>query len=148
MYYVWFFLRRLLYVANLIFLRDFVALQFSLNILLCIISLGFLWFFVPYKGRLTNIVAVYSECAIISLFAICASFEFGYSSDTSDTIMWAAIGIVFSIMLVNYVDILIWQYIAISEIYRRCKNRNKSKVNTLSTLDAKSGVNMTTDGQS
>ena len=42
MYYVWFFLRRLLYVANLIFLRDFVALQFSLNILLCIISLGFL----------------------------------------------------------------------------------------------------------
>ena len=107
LYYVWFFARRVFYVANLIFLRDFVGLQLALNILHCCFSIAFLGIYSPYKGRFTNFVTLYSEIAVVFIFALCGSFELNYDDETSIVMMWVTIGTIFSIMFVNYIDIII-----------------------------------------
>ena len=106
-YYVWYFFRRAFYIANVILLRNWTNLQFALNFLHCAISLGFLGFYSPYVGRFTNFVAFYSESGTTVVFSLCASFAFISDSNTEDTVMWAAIGTIFSIMFVNYIDIVI-----------------------------------------
>lgn len=106
-YYLLFFIRRVIYVTNLIFLRHMVALQFAINIFHWLLNLLFLLKYFPYTGRYTNFVTIYSELGTISVFSLWASYEFDYVDNTSLIVMWTAIGIVFSIMFFNIIDILI-----------------------------------------
>jgi len=117
MFYVWFFLRRLMYVANLIYLRERTTTQFVMNIMHCVISLSFLSFFLPYLGRFTNFVAIFTEIATMMIFSLCASFEMGFDSETENTVMWSALWIVFSIMIVNYIDMGVCLCLGLRALY-------------------------------
>ena len=56
---------------------------------------------------MTNIAAIYSEIGTFMLFSLWASFEIDYDEETAIIISWTAIGTLFSIMFVNYIDIVI-----------------------------------------
>ena len=51
------------------------------------------------------------------IFGLSASFEMGYDSETENTVMWTAIWIVFSIMIVNYIDMGVCLYIGLKALY-------------------------------
>ena len=75
------------------------------NVAHCVTSVIFISFFQPYHGRLTNVASMYSEWVTLGILSLCASFEFDYSKETSDAIMWGGIAMIYSIMLVNFIDI-------------------------------------------
>ena len=70
MFYPWFFLRRILYVIILIFLRDFVMIQFILNFLHSFATLLFVLKYVPYNSQFTNYTHSIQELCIVVMFIV------------------------------------------------------------------------------
>lgn len=107
MFYGWFFVRRALYSANIIFLRDFILGQFVVNVLHTILSLVFLSSYAPFTSRMSNFAAIFEEVGVSAVFSLCTAFEFQPDENASDIIMWTCIGVVMTMILVSLADIVV-----------------------------------------
>jgi len=80
MYYSLFYWRRLVYVLNIVFMRDYKLIQFLINMGLSGANLIFLFVYLPYTHIVTNIVALYSELGILAVFGLSYGFSY-YDSE-------------------------------------------------------------------
>ena len=122
-YYPIFFWRRACYVLSIVMLENYVFLQVSINLAFSLLNLAFLIHFRPYVTRLTNFVSIFTEAGIFAVFAICASYQYDYNENNSIIIMWTAVGSIFTIMLVNIIDIVVQQIKWLVDVCKRWKAR-------------------------
>ena len=93
-------------MLNMVLLADYVWISLSINLACSLINLSFLMYYSPYLSRLTNFVSIWTEGGIFLMFSLCATFEYGYDSETSRTVMWTGVGLIGLIMFVNIVEIV------------------------------------------
>jgi len=55
----------------------------------------------------------------------------GYDSGTEDKVMWATVGLIFSIMIVNYIDMGVCMYLGFKSLYQKWKNRKERQVTSV-----------------
>jgi len=124
MFYAWFFLRRTIYILTIILLRNYVGAQLIINLVHTLISLLFLLKYMPYTGRLTNYVSLYSEFVTAAIFGLVACYHLEIEGDMVDQLQWSAIALLFSVVFINLALSLITSLIAIKEYCSRRKSRN------------------------
>ena len=105
-----------------------------INLACSAINLVFIVYYRPYLSRMTNVVSGITEFGIFSIFALCASFEYEYDTDTSRTIMWTGISLICAVMAVNLVEMIYMQTLWLIDLCKRWKARsvlNRSMVDTM-----------------
>jgi hypothetical protein len=117
-FYCLFFLRRLLYVGILYLLQDFPLVQVILNITQSLGALMFLLVFRPYKEKYLNFSNIYAELCITLTFGLLGLFLLDLSNSLEVILMWSTLGVVYSMMLVNF---LVTCLLTVRECNRLCQ---------------------------
>jgi hypothetical protein len=101
-FYCLFFLRRLLYVGILYLLQDFPLVQVILNVLHSLMTCAYLVLYRPFQEKYLNISNIYAELCITLTFGLSGVFLLNLSSSAEVIAKWTTLGVVYSMMLVNF----------------------------------------------
>jgi hypothetical protein len=130
-FYLLFFLRRLLYVGILYLLQDFPLLQVILNVLHSLVALAFLLVFQPFQEKYLNYSNIYAELCISVTFGLSGVFLLDLSKSAKSYLMWSAIGVVYSMMLVNCIVTCILMAKELNKLILKWHLRMRRKSKTL-----------------
>jgi hypothetical protein len=125
-FYCLFFLRRLLYVGILYLLQDFPLVQVILNVLHSLMTSAYLLLYRPFQEKYLNISNIYAEICITLTFGLSGLFLLDLSESLEGFLMWSTLGVVYSMMLVNF---LVTCRISFREFTRICQKWRKRWAN-------------------
>ncbi|CAG9335175.1 unnamed protein product [Blepharisma stoltei] len=75
-YYCVFFLRRLIYIINLVYLRDFPQTEVTINIVLSLMTIMHLWFFWPFEDSILQVSNFLTEILIFLIMSATSVYLF------------------------------------------------------------------------
>jgi hypothetical protein len=122
-FYFLFFLRRFLYVGIQYSLEAYPLVQIILNVLHSLGSLAYLVAFVPFEEKYLNVSNIYAEFCITVTFALSGVFLLDLSSSTRFILMWTTLGVVYSMMLVNFIVTVILTAREVKKLVQKWRRR-------------------------
>jgi hypothetical protein len=123
-YYVLFLLRRLMYVAVLVLLVDFPLVQVFLNVAHTSAMAAFIIVFRPYQERYFNFTNCFAEMCSILSFSLSALFLLDLSSTGQLVLEWVIMGLIYLMILMNFVVSLIMSAKDLRETWQRWRARS------------------------
>jgi hypothetical protein len=133
-FYFLFLLRRFLYVGIQYSLEAFPLVQVILNVLHSLASFAYLKTFVPFKEKYLNISNIYAELCITVTFALSGVFLLNLSNSTRFILMWTTLGVVYSMMLVNFIVTVILTAREAKKLVQKWRTRWQRRNMTRQTL--------------
>jgi hypothetical protein len=133
-FYFLFFLRRFLYVGIQYSLEAYPLVQVILNILHSLGSFAYLISFVPFEEKYLNISNTYAELCITVTFSLSGVFLLDLSSSTRFILMWTTLGVVYSMMLVNFIVTVILTAREVKRLVQKWRERWRRRHHMSATL--------------
>jgi hypothetical protein len=133
-FYFLFFLRRFLYVGIQYSLAAYPLVQVILNVLHSIGSLAYLVAFFPFEENYLNISNIYAEFCITATFSLSGVFLLDLSSSARFILMWTTLGVVYSMMLVNFIVSIILTGKEVKRLVQKWRERWRRRPRTSVTL--------------
>jgi hypothetical protein len=122
-FYVIFFTRRLGYVVLMFYLENYPIAQTCMNITHSALTAIFLLIFRPFKETAMNISTCYSELCITFTFGLCGVFILDLSSSSRLILQWVVLGVVYSMILVNFAVSVFLSIRDFRELWRTWRER-------------------------
>lgn len=109
-FYVFFFLKRGVYGAILMFLTEYGVIQMTLILILCFSYLLYLLFFKPFGEKLLNFSNIFSEVATLLIFSMITWLLFDLSDQSRerlDNVIYYLVYIIMGIQMVASVGLMV-----------------------------------------
>ncbi|CAG9335193.1 unnamed protein product [Blepharisma stoltei] len=100
-YYFVFFARRLIYIINLVFLREYPQTEVTINIVLSLITIMHLGFFRPYEDPILQITNLVTEIMICLVMISTSVYLFDLEQEIVSGVESAIVGIVLTVMAIQ-----------------------------------------------
>ncbi|CAG9335196.1 unnamed protein product [Blepharisma stoltei] len=100
-YYFVFFIRRLIYIVNLVFLRDYPQTEVTINIVLSLMTIMHLIFCWPFEDPILQISNLLTEIMIWLVMVLTAAYLFNLEEEIVSTIENVIVGIVIGVMVIQ-----------------------------------------------
>ncbi|CAG9335197.1 unnamed protein product [Blepharisma stoltei] len=100
-YYFVFFIRRFIYIVNLVFLRDYPQTEVTINIVLSLMTIMHLIFFWPFEDPVLQINNLLTEIMIGLVMISSSAYLFNLDQETISTIENAIVAIVIGVMIIQ-----------------------------------------------
>ena len=126
---VYFFMKRLILVAILIFAREFVWVQVALLNHMAIATLIFTLWFMPLESKLSNLVEAFNECTVLLLTYLLWSFaHIVREPETLFDLGYVVMGVIFGNVFLHLVLMLFQLGHSIKlRVKKYCNRRNVQK---------------------
>ncbi|CAG9335153.1 unnamed protein product [Blepharisma stoltei] len=97
-YYFVFFIRRFIYIINLVFLRDYPQTEVTINVVLSMMTILHLIFFWPFEDSILQVCNLLTEISIFLIMSSSSVYLFNLDQDIVSTIENGIVAIVIAIM--------------------------------------------------
>ncbi|CAG9335181.1 unnamed protein product [Blepharisma stoltei] len=106
-YYFLFFARRLAYIINLVYLRDYPQTEVTVNIVLSILTIMYLALCWPFKDQILQITNLVTEILIFLIMSATAAYLFNFEQEVIEGIEDSIIIIVLVIIAIQTISSII-----------------------------------------
>ncbi|CAG9335140.1 unnamed protein product [Blepharisma stoltei] len=125
-YYFLFFSRRLIYIVNLVYLREFPQTEVTINIVLSLMTIMYLWFFWPYEDPILQVSNLLTEILIFLVMGATSVYLFNFEQKIVSAIETSIVAIVIAIIAVQSIVSIV---IFIRTLFEFAKQKLSTKEN-------------------